>query len=411
MNLIVKKFGGTSLSDLDHVRNAAERVREAVTIGERVAVVVSAMAGATDRLLETANGLGLEIDAFERDVVAATGEQVAAGVFALALQGLGLRARSWLGWQVPILTDSRAGQAGILRIQTDKLLAALAAGEVPVVAGFQGVTETGRVTTLGRGGSDTTAVALAAALNAARCDIYTDVPGIYTADPNIVPGARQLSVIGYREILALAFGGAKVMHPQAVAYGMEHNVPIEVRTSYEARPGTLITSDTEGEKKKIVKGIASLETDAKVTVKGVADSTARRHALTKHLNEEGIQAEMMNEQSESGKQDDIAIAIPRNKLTHALAFLGKLKNTLGFTDLHHNLHVSKITLVGLGVGQRPDVVETASQALIAKNITLQGTHRSEIGMALWVSDDHKAEAVRVLHAALGLERSSGGGAP
>lgn len=405
MALIVKKFGGTSLSDLDHVRNAAERVREAAAVGERVAVVVSAMAGTTDRLLASAEGPSLGVDAFERDVVAATGEQVAAGVFALALQGMGLRARSWLGWQVPIITDTRAGQARILRIETDLLNAALAAGETPVVAGFQGISETGRITTLGRGGSDTTAVALAAALNASRCDIYTDVPGIYTADPNIVPGARQLSIIGYREILALARGGAKVMHPQAVAYGMEHNVPIEVRTSYEARPGTLITFENDGDETKAVKGIASLESDAKVTLGGACDSVAHRRALVTHLREAGIDAEMMTEDTQVHKQSDIAVAIPRHELARALACLSNLKTAIGFTSLRHDPHISKITLVGRGIVKRPDVAQIASSALASKNIALQGAHTSETGMALWVTDDHKAEAVRALHVAMGLERS------
>ena len=406
MALIVKKFGGTSLGDLDHVRNAAARVKEALHAGDRVAVVVSAMAGVTDRLLASASGEGLGDDAFERDSLASTGEQVAAGVFALVLQGMGIPARSWLGWQVPILTADTPGEARIVRIETGKLEAALKAGEVPVLAGYQGVTARGRITTLGRGGSDITAVALAAALHADRCDIYTDVPGIYTADPNLVSGARQLAAISYREILALAATGAKVMHSRAVALGMEYGVKIEVRTSYEARPGTMIVGEHDLKEPKAVSGIACSDQEAKISVQGVADEPGTVAALFHPLAEAGISVDMIV-QDVAGKDApaDVTFTVHKNDLAQALALLTAAKAAIGYRELHADPKVVKVSVVGLGMAGRPGVAQKMFDALGKKKINIQAISASDIKISVLIADNHKAEAVRALHAAYGLERA------
>jgi aspartate kinase len=404
--LIVKKFGGTSLGDLDHVRNAAERVREARASGERVAVVVSAMAGVTDQLLKTCAGEGLGPDGFERDSVAATGEQAAAGVFALVLQGLGIPARSWLGWQVPIVTTDTPGEARIVKVETKSLEAALARGEVPVVAGFQGVSEGGRITTLGRGGSDITAVALAAALKARRCDIYTDVPGIYTADPNLVPGARQLAAISYREILALAATGAKVMHSRAVALGLEYGVKIEVRTSYEARPGTMIVAEKDLTEPKPVSGIACSEQEAKISVQGVADEPGTVAGLFRPLAEAGISVDMIV-QDVAGKNApaDVTFTVHKKDLARALSLLKAAKKSVGFRALEADDKVVKVSVVGLGMAGRPGVAQKMFDALGAKHINIQAISASDIKISVLIAEHHKAEAVRALHAAYGLGRA------
>jgi len=404
--LIVKKFGGTSLGDLDHVRNAALRVKEALEKGDRVVVVVSAMAGVTDRLLASASGEGLGADGFERDAVAATGEQVTAGVFALALHGLGIRARSWLGWQIPIVTGETPGEARIVDIETDKLEAALKAGEVPVVAGFQGVTASGRITTLGRGGTDITAVALAAALSADRCDIYTDVPGIYTADPNLVPGARQLSAISYREVLALAATGAKVMHSRAVALGLEYGVHIEVRTSYEARPGTMIVAEKDLTEPKAVSGIACSEQEAKVSVLGVADEPGTVAAVFKPLADAGISVDMIvQDVAGANEPADVTFTVSKNDLAKTLELLAAAKGAVGYREVLSDPYVVKVSVVGLGMAGRPGVAQKMFDALGARKINIQAISASDIKISVLIAENHKAEAVRALHAAYGLERA------
>lgn len=405
MALIVKKFGGTSLSDADHVRNAALRVREAAAAGDRVAVVVSAMAGVTDQLLAGCERPGFGEDGAERAAVAATGEQVTAGVFALALQGLGLKARSWLGWQVPIVTAGGPEDAAIARIGTKRLKAALGKGEIPVIAGFQGVDGKGRVTTLGRGGSDVTAVALAAALKARRCDIYTDVPGIYTADPNQVAGARRLEAVGYSEILALATVGAKVMQSRAVAHAAQNGVRIQVLTSYENRPGTMIVSDRELKNGRDVTGIACSEAEAKVSVEGIRDEPGAVAALFKPLADAGISVDMIvQDVAGEGNLADVTFTVNKRAAAKAVSLLEAAKGKIGFKRIASDPDVVKVSLVGLGMAGKPGIAQRMFTALGGEGINIQAISASEIKISVLIAAAHKRAALKALHSAYGLDQ-------
>jgi aspartate kinase len=279
MGRVVQKFGGTSVADLDRIRAAALRVKSEVDLGNEVAVVVSAMAGTTNQLVEWTVGIAPLHDAREYDTVIASGEQVTCGLMALALQNIGVDARSWLGWQLPFRTDNAHGKARILEIETGEIEKRMATGQVAVLAGFQGIGEDGRITTLGRGGSDTSAVALAAALGADRCDIFTDVDGVYTTDPRIVAKARKLEKISFEEMLEMASLGAKVLQTRSVELAMNHNVRLHVRSSFEDVPGTLVVEENEIVEKEVVSGIAYSKDEAKITLIRVADRPGAAAAI------------------------------------------------------------------------------------------------------------------------------------
>lgn len=403
--LIVKKFGGTSLGDPDHIKNAAERVAEAVAAGDRPVVVVSAMAGVTSDLIATAKQKGLGHDKRERDVVAAAGEQISAGIFALALQGMGLRARSWMGWQVPILTSDAAGDAKIKEIDPKNLLESIKNGEIPVIAGYQGVADDGRVTTLGRGGSDITAVAVAAAVKAERCDIYTDVPGIYTTDPNFVPTAWKLNAISYQEILELAAVGAKVMHPRAVAIAMRYCVPVQVLTSYENRPGTMIVSEREMKEGRVVSGIACSDHEAKVTILGISDEPGTVAGIFKPLAEADISVDMIvQDVAKDGGLTDITFTVDKSLLKDTIDLITMNRAKSGFQNLVFDENVIKLTVVGLGMSGQAGVAQKMFTALGEKGINIQAISATDIKISVLVNEEHQKTALRALHAAYGLDK-------
>ena len=405
MDIIVKKFGGTSLSDLDHIRNSAQRVQEAVKARQPIVVVVSAMAGVTNELLAQASAKDLGDDQCERDVVLAVGEQVSSGIFALVLQGLGLKARSFMGWQVPITTTSTAGIAKIKEVATDRIMTCLETGEIPVIAGYQGVTEQGRITTLGRGGTDITAVAVAGALRAKRCDIYTDVPGIYTTDPNIVSKAWKLDTISYQEILELAAVGAKVMHARAIALAMRFKVPIQVLTSYENRPGTMIVSEKDIISDRVVSGIACSDSEAKVSVIGIKDEPGTVAAVFKPLADADISVDMIVQ--DVAKKDgltDVTFTVDKRNLEKTLELIEKAKADAGFMDLTSDPDVIKLTVVGLGMVGQAGVAQKMFTALGEKGINIQAISATDIKISVLVKEDHQAEALKALHSAYGLDK-------
>ncbi|MEE8295397.1 MAG: aspartate kinase, partial [Sphingomonadales bacterium] len=364
MAIIVKKFGGTSLSDLDHIKNAAERVLECVQEGDTPVVVVSAMAGVTADILKTLKSSGLGSNPKEHDVAAAAGEQISAGIFALTLEGMGLAARSWMGWQVPIVTSSEAGEAKIKKVHAENLKASLKSGEIPVIAGYQGVTKEGRITTLGRGGSDITAVALAAALKAKRCDIYTDVPGIYTTDPKFVPTARKLNAISYSEILELAAVGAKVMHHRAVVIAMRYQVPIQVLTSYENRPGTMIVHEKDLNHGRVVSGIACSDSEAKVSVIGIPDEPGAVAAIFKPLADHNISVDLIVQDiSREPGLADLTFTVDKEWLEKALELIKEAREKPGYSEIVTDAEVIKLTVVGLGLAGQAGVAQKMFNAL------------------------------------------------
>ncbi|MCH7630850.1 MAG: aspartate kinase [Proteobacteria bacterium] len=405
MAIIIKKFGGTSLSDLDHIKNAALRVKEAVEAGSRPVVVVSAMGGVTGQLLGNLKHQNLGADPAESDVVLSAGEQVSAGTFALALRGMGLKARSFMGWQVPIITSDRAGEAQIREIPPETLKKSIKYGEIPVIAGFQGVTEAGRITTLGRGGSDITAVALAAALKAERCDIYTDVPGIYTADPNLVSTAYKLDTISYQEVLELAAVGARVMHSRAVALALRFGVTIQVLTSYENRPGTLIVKEKDLTERRIISGIACSDNEAKISIIGIRDEPGAVAAIFKPLAEAGISVDMIvQDVSKDGGLADVTFTVDKDLLDRTLKLIKGSREKTGFKDLISDRNVIKLTVVGLGMAGQAGVAQTMFTALGERGINIQAISATDIKISVLVQEKHQKEALKSLHAAYGLDK-------
>src|SRR5712671_5046098 len=339
MTRIVQKFGGTSVADIARIKNVARRVKCEVDAGNEVAVVVSAMAGTTNQLVDWTRDNSRLHDAREYDVVVASGEQVSAGLLSLALQDLGVDARSWLGWQIPIRTDGVHGKARIEAIDVTEIRRRLAQGQVAVVAGFQGVGPRGRITTLGRGGSDTSAVALAAALEADRCDIFTDVDGVYTTDPRIVAKARKLSRITYEEMLEMASQGAKVLQTRSVEMAMNHRVRVQVLSSFRDAPGTLVVDEDEIVEKQVVSGIAYSRDEAKITVQRVADRPGVAAAIFGPLADSAINVDMIVQNiSEDGKTD-LTFTVARSDLDRAVAVLGECKQAVGFHALKPDSNV------------------------------------------------------------------------
>src|SRR5271157_2539614 len=348
MTRIVQKFGGTSLADVERIKNAARRVRREVDAGVEVAVVVSAMAGVTNQLVDWTRETSRLHDAREYDVVVASGEQVTAGLLALALQDLGVDARSWLGWQIPLRTDGVHGKARIEGIEVGELRRRLAQGQVAVVAGFQGVGPRGRITTLGRGGSDTSAVALAAALEADRCDIFTDVDGVYTTDPRIVAKARKLDRITYEEMLEMASQGAKVLQTRSVELAMNHRVRVQVLSSFADVPGTLVVDEDEIVEQRVVSGIAYSRDEAKITVQKVAERPGVAAAIFGPLADHSINVDMIVQNvSEDGKFTDLTFTVGKADLERAVKVLEARRGEVGFAALKPDSNVVKISVIGV----------------------------------------------------------------
>ena len=404
MALIVQKFGGTSVGDLDRIRNVATRVKSEVDAGNQVAVVVSAMAGTTNQLVAWARDIGPMHDAREYDTIVATGEQVTVGLLAIALQNLGIDARSWLGWQIPIRTDEVHGAARIDSIDTTQMRARLARGQVAVVAGFQGIGPDGRVATLGRGGSDTSAVALAAALNADRCDIYTDVDGVYTTDPRIAPKAQKLEQITFEEMLEMASLGAKVLQTRSVAMAMRHNVNLQVRSSFSDAPGTLVVNEDAIVEQEKISGIAYSPDEAKVTIQGLPDKPGIAAGIFGELADNHINVDMIVQSAASeGQRTDITFSLGRGDLDKALEIIGGSKETLAFQGIDSKADVTKISVVGTAMRSQPGVAKTMFETLAERGINIEVISTSEIKISVLIASEYTELAVRSLHAAFGLD--------
>jgi len=411
MSRLVLKFGGTSVGDVDRIKNVARKVEAEVRAGHQVAVVVSAMSGVTNQLVKYCNAIDPLHDAAEYDVVVASGEQVTSGLLAMALQSIGIRSRSWQGWQVPIRSDDTFGKARIADVGTDALLAAMAGGVVPVVPGFQGVTDGGRITTLGRGGSDTSAVALAAALKADRCDIYTDVDGVYTTDPRIVPAARKMNRVTYEEMLEMASLGAKVLQTRSVELAMNHGVRVQVLSSFEAAPGsdlpgTLVVSEDEIVEQEVVSGIAYSRDEAKITLRKVADRPGVAARIFGPLAAAAINVDMIVQNvSEDGNTTDLTFTVGRADLDRATAVLESAKQEIGFDRLATDPAVVKISIIGVGMRSHTGVAQTMFQTLADEGINIQVITTSEIKVSVLIAEKYTELALRALHTAYGLDRA------
>lgn len=404
MARIVMKFGGTSVADLDRIRNVAQRVKNEVDAGNEIAVVVSAMSGVTNQLVSYCEDASPMYDAREYDVVVSSGEQVTSGLLAIVLQSMGITARSWQGWQIPIRTDSIHAKARIESIGTEELDKRLKSGEVVVVPGFQGVGDDNRVTTLGRGGSDTSAVALAAATNADRCDIYTDVDGIYTTDPRIVAKARKLDKITYEEMLELASLGAKVLQTRSVEMAMKHDVRLQVLTSFEDKPGTLVCGEDEIVEQELVSGIAYSRDEAKITLVGVADRPGVSAGIFGPLADTSINVDMIVQNvSEDGQTTDMTFTVPRGDLKRALILLEEKKDDVSYKRMTSDSDVVKISVVGVGMRTHAGVAATMFKALAEKGINIQVITTSEIKVSVLIAEEYLELAIRALHSAYGLD--------
>lgn len=408
MARIVLKFGGTSVADTERIERAADKVAREVALGHEVAVIVSAMSGVTNQLVEHCSKISPVYDAREYDAVVSSGEQVTAGLMAIALQKRGIEARSWQGWQVPILCSEVHGKARIENIDGSKMLRHLARGQVAVLAGFQGVTERNRIATLGRGGSDTTAVALAVALNADRCDIYTDVDGVYTTDPRIVKAARKINKISYEEMLELASLGAKVLQTRSVEMAYKNDMPIQVLSSFDDAigsdlPGTLVTREEDIMEQHIVNGVAYAKNEAKVTLFDVPDIPGLAAEVFGPLTDNEINVDMIVQNiSADGKVTDITFTVPELELDSAV---NCLKNTEKLKDvqIRSDKDVVKISVVGIGMISHAGVAQTMFRTLADKNINIQVISTSEIKISVIIDKEYLELAVRALHTAYGLD--------
>ncbi len=404
MARIVQKFGGTSVADLDRIRNVAQRVKAEVDAGHELAVVVSAMAGTTNQLVAWASDIGPMHDAREYDTIVATGEQVTVGLLAIALQNIGVDARSWLGWQVPIRSDSVHGAARIDEIDGSAIRQRMKQGQVAVIAGFQGIGPDGRISTLGRGGSDTSAVAIAAALEADRCDIYTDVDGVYTTDPRIAPKARKLGRITFEEMLEMASSGAKVLQTRSVAMAMRHNVNLQVRSSFNDAPGTLVVNEDSVVEQETISGIAYSPDEAKITIVGLPDRPGVAAAVFGALADHHVNVDMIVQSASSAvKKTDISFSVGRADLNKAVDIINKIKELLEFESVDASPNVAKISVVGTAMRTQPGVAKTMFETLAAKGVNLHVISTSEIKISVLIDAEYAELAVRSLHTAYGLD--------
>jgi len=411
MALLVMKFGGTSVGDIDRIRNVARHVHREVNAGHRCAVVVSAMAGHTNQLVAWTKEASALHDAREYDAVVASGEQITSGLLAIVLQSMGIPARSWQGWQVPIKTDNAHGVARIAGIDAGALKERLAGGEVAVLAGFQGISPHNRITTLGRGGSDTSAVAVAAALGADRCDIYTDVDGVYTTDPRIVPKARRLEKISYEEMLEMASLGAKVLQTRSVELAMLRRVRVQVRSSFdppeavgEAVPGTLVCDEEEILEQRVVSGIAYAKDEAKVTLLRVADKPGVAAKVFGPLAEANINVDMIVQNvSDDGRHTDMTFTVPAGDLDRALTVIERAKELIGYSDLRGSTDIVKVSVIGVGMRSHAGVAAQMFKALSEKGINIEAISTSEIKISVLIDAAYAELAVRTLHSLYELD--------
>jgi len=404
MARIVMKFGGTSVADLDRIRNAAKRVKAEYDQGHEIAVAVSAMAGETNRLVDFVTDANKLHDAREYDVVVSSGEQVTSGLMALTLQEMGLPARSWLAWQIPILTDDVHGKARIQAIETENLIERFADRQIAVVAGFQGISPDRRVTTLGRGGSDTSAVALAAALEADRCDIYTDVDGVYTSDPRIVTKARKLDRITYEEMLEMASQGAKVLQTRSVELAMKAGVRLQVLSSFREEPGTLVVDEDEIVEHQIVSGIAYSRDEAKISLSGVSDKPGVAAGIFGPLSEANVNVDMIvQSMAADGQRTDMTFTVGKADFDRAMEVLNGVKDDVGCNDVLSDQNVVKISVIGVGMRSHAGVAQVMFRTLAEKGINIQVISTSEIKISVLVAEEYTELALRALHTAYGLD--------
>ncbi len=400
---IVMKFGGTSMAGIERIRHVADRVKREVADGNQVAVVVSAMAGETDRLVQLCKDAAPLYDPREYDVVVASGEQVTAGLLAMTLQGMGLNARSYMGWQLPIRASGHAS-ALIEGIDVAVLERVFDDRGIAVIPGFQGVTSEGALATLGRGGSDTSAVALAVAAKADRCDIYTDVDGVYTTDPRIVPRARKLDVVTYEEMLELASVGAKVLQTRSVGLAMRYGMPLQVLSSFEDLPGTMIVAD-EGTtmERNIITGIAHDRNEAFITLTGLPDRPGTVAAIFRPLADAGINVDMIVQSARAGLKSDLTFTVPKASLAHSVDALAKVKEAGGFEEIVTNTDIVKVSVVGVGMRSNAGIAAQMFDTLAERQINIVAISTSEIKVSVLISEDYTELAVRVLHTAFGLD--------
>jgi aspartate kinase len=416
MARLVMKFGGTSVADIDRIRNVARHVKREVDAGHQVAVVTSAMAGATNQLVEWCREATVLHDAREYDAVVASGEQVTAGLLAMVLESIGVNARSWQGWQLPISTTNAHATARIVDVNGAELIARFKdRNEVAVITGFQGVhRDTGRITTLGRGGSDTSAVAVAAAIAAERCDIYTDVDGVYTSDPRVVPGAHRLDKIAFEEMLELASQGAKVLQVRSVELGMVHNVRIFVRSSFDkpeaidphgTPPGTLICGEEEIMEQQVVTGIAFSKDEAQISVRRLQDKPGVAAAIFGPLADNNINVDMIVQSvSADGKTTDLTFTVPASDYERAADVLAKERAAIGYDHLDGSTDVAKVSVIGIGMRSHAGVAATAFKALADRKINIRAITTSEIKFSLLIDAEYTELAVRTLHSLYNLDK-------
>ncbi|HEV2650175.1 MAG TPA: aspartate kinase [Rhizomicrobium sp.] len=413
MAKIAMKFGGTSVADVERIRHVATLVKRERDRGNQVAVVVSAMAGETNKLLGWANEISKPVgsnahampDPREQDVVVAAGEQITSGLLAVALNAIGVPARSWMGWQIPIRTSGVHTHARIEGMDADLMNESLAKGEVAVVAGFQGVAPHDRISTLGRGGSDTSAVAVAAGLKADRCDIYTDVDGVYTTDPRIVPKARRLEKISFEEMLEMASLGAKVLQTRSVEIAMLHRVPTRVLSTFDPDAGgTLLCDEEDIVEKKPVTGIAYSRDEAKITLLKIPDRPGIAAAIFGPLADAGVNVDMIVQNvSEDGKKTDLTFTVTRGELARSLSAIEKAAEHIGYRELLHDANVAKVSIIGIGMRAHPGVAQTMFRTLSEKGINIQVISTSEIKVSVLIAEEYVELAVRALHSAYELD--------
>lgn len=416
MARLVLKFGGTSVANIERIRNVARHVKREVDAGHEVAVVVSAMSGVTNQLVAYCKEAALLHDAREYDAVVASGEQVTSGLLAIVLQDMGINARSWQGWQIPLVTDRQHGAARIMSIDGAFLTERIAGGQVAVIAGFQGIAPDNRIATLGRGGSDTSAVAIAAAIGADRCDIYTDVDGVYTTDPRIVPKARRLDRIAFEEMLEMASLGAKVLQVRSVELAMTKKVRTFVRSSFDDPetvgvdaagnpPGTLICDEDEIVETQVVTGIAYSKDEAQISLRNVADKPGVAAAVFGPLAEAGINVDMIVQNtSPDGSTTDITFTVPASDHDRARAVLDASMDKIGASNVQSSSDVVKVSVIGVGMRSHAGVAADCFRALAAKGINIRAITTSEIKISVLIDAAFSELAVRTLHSAYGLDK-------
>ena len=405
MELVVLKFGGTSVADVPQIKKIALKVKGEVDQGNKVIVVVSAMSGVTNNLIDLVNQTSKNFSLSEYDVVLSTGEQITSALLSIALEELSLKARSWMGWQVPIVSDNTHGKAVIKDIKTSNIMGSIKKGYIAIVSGFQGISEDNRITTLGRGGSDTTAVALAAAFSADRCDIYTDVEGVYTTDPRIVKKAKKLDFITYEEMLELASQGAKVLQTRSVALAMKYNVNLRVLSSFANLPGTLIAEERGNMEKSEISGIAHSLNEAKITLSDIPDQPGQAANIFGALAEFSINVDMIVQSSSINHgSTDMTFTIPETDLLMAEKVIKKIKGNIGFKKFTSETNVVKISIVGNAMRSQSGIAKTMFQTLAKNHINIQVISTSEIKISVLISSEYYELAMRSLHLAFNLDK-------